>query len=41
MNTTPMAWVRIGLAAMTFIIVAKLVLVPLNIPGISKVVATA
>lgn len=41
MNTTPMAWVRIGLAAMTFIIAAKLILVPLNIPGISKVVATA
>lgn len=41
MNTTPMAWVRIGLAAMTFIIIAKMLIVPLNIPGLSKVVATA
>jgi hypothetical protein len=41
MNSTVMAWARIGVAAMTFIIVAKLLLVPLGIPGVSKVVATA
>lgn len=41
MNSTVMAFVRIGATAMAFIIVAKLILVPMGIPGVSKVVATA
>lgn len=41
MNSTPMAFLRIGLVAMMFIVVAKAILVPMNIPGVSKIVATA